>query len=393
MGLWLFVLAVPGCGSSQKEPMRVGAVISTTGALAESGVTQLDVIALSAEQINSAGGVLGKPLQIVFRDAAGDTERAARMAQSIRADISPVILGDVESVITRKLATTVGPALLIGSASATAATIPEQGQALFSLAPSIDGMAKVLVARALSHAITRMSILYTTDRLGDGLPLAFHAALTASGLTVLDRKELSPGRVNYLNSLTSIMASTPQAILLDTNPTDGAQIIRDYLDGFARREVLWMFSDRLSLPSFVEMVGPGKFVFDHEGISPAPAWNETYDAFERAFVDRYGRSPAPGAYPAQAYDAVYLTALGLASSPADGETLLAAIEAAAAGGGAFTPETYAQASEAIGQGEDVNFEGASGSLDPGPGGRIPGRYDIWRVVAGQISIEQKGLQP
>jgi len=390
---WVLVWLVSGCASSRQEPIPIGAVFSMTGPLAEIGEAQLDAIALAAEQINDAGGIQGMPLQILFRDAAGDVDRAARMAISIREDISPVIIGGIESSVTRKLTDTLGPAVLTVSPSATSSVLGENGQILVSLAPPVSSMATVLASRALSGSITRMSILYTIDRLGDGLPIAFHAAFTAAGGTILDRKELTPGRLNYLNSLTSIMASKPQAILLDTCPVDGSQIIKDYLDGFIRKEVLWMFSDRLALPSFVDLVGGGKFTFQHEGISPSPAWDETYDAFERSFVDRFGRRPAPGAYPAQAYDAVFLIALGLAQSATTGPTLMESMRAAAAGGTTYTAETFREALQAVSRGEEVNFEGASGSLDPDATGRVAGRYDVWRVEGGEMDIIEKGVVP
>ena len=66
------LLAAPGAWA--QEPVRVGAFLSVTGPAAFLGDPELKTLELYVERINAAGGVLGRKLQLVSYDDAGDAE-------------------------------------------------------------------------------------------------------------------------------------------------------------------------------------------------------------------------------------------------------------------------------------------------------------------------------
>ena len=53
------------------EPILIGALYPMTGALADSGQNMKDGIDLAVEEINAAGGISGRPIQIVYGDTQG----------------------------------------------------------------------------------------------------------------------------------------------------------------------------------------------------------------------------------------------------------------------------------------------------------------------------------
>ena len=59
-----------------QEPIKIGAFLSVTGGAAFLGDPEQKTLELYVEKLNAAGGVLGRKLQLVSYDSAGDAEKA-----------------------------------------------------------------------------------------------------------------------------------------------------------------------------------------------------------------------------------------------------------------------------------------------------------------------------
>jgi len=91
--LFLAALAFPLAVFAQ-EPIRVGAFLSVTGPAAFLGDPEQKTLELYVEKINAAGGVLGRRLQLVAYDSAGDAEKArAYVKRLIEQDKVDVLVG------------------------------------------------------------------------------------------------------------------------------------------------------------------------------------------------------------------------------------------------------------------------------------------------------------
>ncbi|MBS1176239.1 MAG: livK [Proteobacteria bacterium] len=70
-------------GAWAQEPIRVGAFLSVTGPAAFLGDPELKTLELYVERLNAEGGVLGRKLQLVAYDDAGDAEKARTFAKRL----------------------------------------------------------------------------------------------------------------------------------------------------------------------------------------------------------------------------------------------------------------------------------------------------------------------
>src|ERR1039457_7213355 len=66
-----------------QEPIKIGAFLSVTGGAAFLGDPEQKTLELYVEKINAAGGVLGRKLQLVSYDSAGDSEKARTFAKRL----------------------------------------------------------------------------------------------------------------------------------------------------------------------------------------------------------------------------------------------------------------------------------------------------------------------
>ncbi len=83
-----------------EEPVKIGMVDPITGSLAALGITEVEGAKWSVEQMNKAGGILGRPVQLLVEDSANDTGTGVQKARKlIERDQVHAILGDVNSGI------------------------------------------------------------------------------------------------------------------------------------------------------------------------------------------------------------------------------------------------------------------------------------------------------
>jgi len=76
------VLAFAGIAGAV-EPIKIGVSGPFTGGSSSMGVSMRDGVKLATEEINKAGGVLGRPLQLIERDDEAKNERGVQIAQEL----------------------------------------------------------------------------------------------------------------------------------------------------------------------------------------------------------------------------------------------------------------------------------------------------------------------
>jgi len=81
---WFAVLFALWIGGAQaQEPIRIGAFLAVTGPAAFLGDPEQKTLELYVEKLNAAGGVLGRKLQLIAYDSAGDAEKARTFAKRL----------------------------------------------------------------------------------------------------------------------------------------------------------------------------------------------------------------------------------------------------------------------------------------------------------------------
>ncbi|MFH1057062.1 MAG: ABC transporter substrate-binding protein [Pseudomonadota bacterium] len=91
------VLGLGGLAAAD-DTVKIGVVGPRTGGAAATGTAFEEGIALALERINAKGGVLGKKLEVVFEDTAGDPQKAASgLEKLITKDKVVLALGESHS--------------------------------------------------------------------------------------------------------------------------------------------------------------------------------------------------------------------------------------------------------------------------------------------------------
>src|SRR6478735_657842 len=175
----LFPLALAACGHGAKGDTIV---IGVTGPFSQPrGVSMKAGAELAAAEINKAGGVDGRQIELVFQDDSANNDAAVRIAGQFRDDRRMVaVIGHLTSGPTGAAAGVYNDArepmaLISPSASAPALTI-DGGRSVFRVCPTdfAHGQALAKYARNVLHARSA-AILYENDAYGRGVSANFVA--------------------------------------------------------------------------------------------------------------------------------------------------------------------------------------------------------------------------
>ncbi|MDB5795471.1 MAG: extracellular ligand-binding receptor [Noviherbaspirillum sp.] len=73
-------------GAASGEPYKIGGLLASTGRLASMGNDQKEGMMVAQKVINAAGGINGRPIQVIFEDMEGDPAKAISLAKKLVGD-------------------------------------------------------------------------------------------------------------------------------------------------------------------------------------------------------------------------------------------------------------------------------------------------------------------
>jgi ABC-type branched-subunit amino acid transport system substrate-binding protein len=386
-------LAVLGCAApASAQDVKIGAIMSTTGPLQVYGEAGLRGIQLVIDQVNEAGGVLGRQVALVAADDATNPQVGVDAAQRIvNVDGVVGIIGALSSGVTIPIATTVSaaagvPQISTASTSPVITTLDDHGF-LFRTTPN-DALQGVVLADVVrQQGIGKVAVVYVNNDYGKGLADAFTDAFEGEVTASVAYEER---QASYRGELSRAAGGEPEALVLIAYPGDGIPMLRQALEeGFFQA---FVFTDGMKAAEVADAAPEAL-----EGaFGTAPAGDPEAEAakrFREMYQDRYGELP-PQPFIDTAYDATMLMALAIEQAGStEGEAIRDALhEVSKAPGETILPGEFAKAKELIAAGEDVDYEGAAGSQDFDEAGDVPGTYSHWAIQGGQI-VEVALIRP
>jgi branched-chain amino acid transport system substrate-binding protein len=91
------ILGLPGLLKAQSDRIRIGHLTPLTGFLGAQGEHGVLGIRMAEEEINAAGGVLGRPIEVISEDSVNPTTAAYKAQRMIGRDRAAVLLGETNS--------------------------------------------------------------------------------------------------------------------------------------------------------------------------------------------------------------------------------------------------------------------------------------------------------
>jgi branched-chain amino acid transport system substrate-binding protein len=214
-----FCLALGIAGSAiTQEAIKIGEFGSLSGENASFGISQNNGVQMAVEEINAAGGVLGKKIDLTVDDnltKQGETTTITH--KLISEDHVVAIIGEVASSKTLEAAPIAQAAKI--PLIATAATNPkvtQTGDYVFRVCFTDDFQA-VVIARFVLEKLKEKNIAFMTDVKQDysvGLTNIAKDYFSKNGGNVVKEQSYSSGDKDFRAQLTDIKSANPDVIII-----------------------------------------------------------------------------------------------------------------------------------------------------------------------------------
>ncbi|HEV8672569.1 MAG TPA: ABC transporter substrate-binding protein [Methylomirabilota bacterium] len=313
------VLLPLAASQASEHTYRIGALLITSGRAKFYGEVMNRGIEMAVEEINKAGGVKGKKLEVVVEDWGYDTKRAVsgfiKLAEVDR--IPVVITGGSDAVLA--IAPVAEKYKVVNfNAAANSADIRTAGDYTFSnLNDAIVTASELATFVADRKKLHRVAFFGEKTEYGLSNAKWFKARFTEKGGTVLDEIFYTTGQPSDFKSpLTKLKSLDAEGVVLIGTASDVGRILKQAKQLGIKTP--WFGSAEGVTPAMLELAeGAAEgFVyvdnaFDPQGGSPAMrAFGEKYRA-------RYNQEPI--LYVATHYDAIYLIAKAIEAGGYSGE--------------------------------------------------------------------------
>lgn len=366
IGALLFATAFQPIPSARAEEVNIGLLVGFTGDMAPWSPALNNAAILAVEEVNAAGGILGKKVKMWSEDNESTVEggiRGARKLVNIN-NVSAIIGPESDPIVALLKFAKDNQVPIISTSGGTQALDKAGGTGRFIYRTNAsDSFLGVVTAKLTLDELGQKEVAVLVENLEGTVSAAdtFIRNYERFGGTITKKIVLSPGQSTYLSELRELSLSKPKLVLLATGQVTGVTILKQAFQRGYKWD--WWVTTDLQNPDFVASVG----VEIAKGIMSqvsgqrdgAPSWQR----FSDRYAARFGEKPEAGFYQAETYDAVIIAALAAeAAKDSSGAAIDAQLTNVANPPGVKVL-SFEEGVRALRKGEDIDYVGASGSVD------------------------------
>ena len=351
------VAALPA--RAQAPSVKLGTLTPLTGAGGSYGPSMRKSMTWVAEQVNAAGGVLGRRVELVSEDDQTNPDAGVRAARKlIDVDKVAAVMGTWASSVTTAVAPLCWESktfLTTVSGSDTITQLPHQGY-LVRTQPNTHLQVAKLSAFLLELRAKRVFILSAQTPFAEPTHKLLAEALPKGGAQVAGQVIYDKDKTTFRSEIDQALRTNPDMIYLNGYTPDLTVLVKDlFKAGYSGQRIAQGYAANAKLlSSLPNEVTDGIYV-----ISPSPSVDST--AYKRLAKALGVEDVDP--YSAQCHDHASLVCLAIAKArEATGTAIKDNIRKISQGSGAKV-DNAVDGLKLLGQGKEINYEGASGPCD------------------------------
>ncbi len=373
------------------EPVTLGSIFPVTGTNSAYGGGHQQAFNLAVEEINGAGGILGgREITPINRDTEGAPSRAAQKFRTMINQEGIVgLVGPYSSGIGTTLAPIARDNMVMeisngntSPALATAGVNESNGEKYYGRTAPNDVQQALVMARVLNQIVEAetASFLFVDNPYGQGLAEAASESFEGETLNMV---AYSQATSDYTSTLDSVFEGDPEAVGTVMYPGNGRTILQQWNQGGYGGQ--WVGAEAILSPqllSDLSDVVEGMYI-----TSPQTANSET-------FQSNMGGTGNITQFAPHAYDATYLMGFAMeAAGEASGTGIAQNVRSVSRPNGdddtAVSVGEFEAGAEAIRNGDNVDYNGASGSVDLNQNLEPVVPYRILQVQGGEASVTEE----
>jgi ABC-type branched-subunit amino acid transport system substrate-binding protein len=383
--------AVPAALAKGDGILRIGTEFPTTGSSAFIGPAQAAGVEVAVREINSAGGVLGKPVEVLHRDSgdAPTTVLETSFADLVSKKID-VLVGPSSSVLVERLvpkAVAAGVAMISPAATSPVLSTLNDSGLLFRTIPSDSLEGTALAGLVVKKKGTKVALVYFGDDSGKAINGALAKNVVKAGGTLVAAQQFDGSTKDLAGAVTAVAKAKPDAVVL-ASPFSAMEQNKALLTQLSAAGLggakLWLTSGDLAdysqaLPAGL-LTGVNGIL---EGAEPNAAFAARVKAADPAVTDIR--------YSAEAYDATILAALAATVAKNDsGAAVAAALPGVSSGG--IKCLSYGECLNVLKTQNDIDYDGVSGPISfSAAGDPLIAHYGVYSYTAQNQFVRTRGI--
>lgn len=320
-----FVMLFTACGNNnaanenenvESDEIIIGALGPLTGNVAIYGIASTNGTKIAIDEINEAGGILGKQVKLILEDEKGDAQEAMNVYNKLVEDGAVAIIGDITSGPTLAIADLANrDNMLLITPTGTQLDITEGRPSVFRVAFTDPFQGRVLAqyAKDTLGASTAGILANTSNDYSQGVKEAFIAEAENLGLEIVANESYGAADKDFRVQLTTIASQNPDVLLIpDYYETialiapqarevgiESQFIGPDGWDGITAQLTTGLSDEGLTAEALQSVEGA---IFTNHYSLDDP--NENIQNFIAKYNELHGENPA--SFSALGYDAAYM---------------------------------------------------------------------------------------
>jgi branched-chain amino acid transport system substrate-binding protein len=215
-------------GSAAGGPIKIAVVDAQSGASSDLGQFEWRGVSLAVNQVNAAGGIGGRKIQLKLYDDQGDPTVGTELARKIAGDGDIAMLGTAESAVTIAMAPILKSEHIPNITSGqSVGLIAVHSPYLFLNGPTgltyDSTLAKYVVT---TKGYKKIAMLTNNDSYGTGEESSMTSALKALGITPVAAKVVPKDQTNMTPELTAIRSADPQVLFIGAEEAQSGLIVK-----------------------------------------------------------------------------------------------------------------------------------------------------------------------
>lgn len=293
------------------DPIRIGMATTLSGSIALFGEANQNGAQLAVDELNEAGGVLGRPVELIVRDDQAAPEEGASIARDLIIDDEvSALLGPVSSAVAlaiTEIANERQIPFIVHTSNTEALTVEEFHPYIASVVPSTGMEARAQGVDLAGGDYTRWATIAPNYEFGQRQTGTFVETLQAenSATEVVEQQFPELGEADYQPFITSLLSADPEAVY---SPLFAGDLIT-----FTQQAANLGFFDQVYFTALYETDALQELgdTYDLAGVRAYSRCPFNIDTPEMAaFVESYegAHGEVPSDWACMAYDAVKLWA-------------------------------------------------------------------------------------
>jgi len=341
--------------------LKIGTLLPSTGSLAFLGPPEFAGVKLAVQDINEAGGVLGKQVEEVDSDS-GDTstDTASQSVDRLLSNDVDAIVGAASSSVSLSVIDKItGAGVLEISPANTSDELTDYADKglYYRTAPPDVLQGRVLGDLIAADGNSTVGILALQDAYGTGLAENLEKSFSASGGQVVEKVIYDPKAASFATEVGKVKAKDPEAIAVIAFDETKKIIPEMVKQGIGPADKKIYFVDGNVGADYSKDFPPGTLE-GVKGTNPGVVADDTFKERLKTIdpkLDAYTYGP-------ESYDATILVALAAVAAKDDSGTSIASKMQEVSAGGTKC-KSFKECNDMLKNGDDIDYDGVSGPVE------------------------------